>query len=131
MTAFLIDAAVYLALAALSFAVVATLHRAVLGPVRNSAERVLFWSVWIALSILLAGIYHVAMGDLAFGRMLEVLALLIALGISVGSTIWATAVLSRPKPAAPDAPRLAQDTDRQHIEQHRRQLAAQDRRMLP
>jgi hypothetical protein len=110
----------------------------VLGHVRNSAERLLFWSVWIALSILLAGLYHVATGDLAFGRLLEVLALLIALGISVGSTIWMTAALPHPKPAAPDSPRLTLDASRQRIEAHRQQylaehrpqLTAQDRRML-
>lgn len=126
----IIDAVVYLALCALSFGAVATLHRAVLGPVRNHAERILFWSVWIALSILLAGFYHVATGDLLFGRMLEVFALLIALGISVGSTIWAASALSRPKPAASDAPPLAQDTSRRRIEEHRQQYLAENRRQL-
>ena len=113
----IIDAAVYLALSALAFAVVATLHRAVLGPVRNHAERVLFWSVWTAVSVLFAGAYHVAKGDLLFGRMLEMLALLIAFVVSIGSTIGATAVLSRRKPYDPmtDPAFLAE------IEQRRRQ----------
>jgi len=120
----LIDAAIYLTLSALAFAIVVLIHRAVLGPVRTNQERALFWSVWIALSVMLVGLYHVATGDVTFGRALMLLALALALIIAVGSNITlAAACSSRRSPAAPDdASRITHQT--------RRQLAANDRRLL-
>jgi hypothetical protein len=131
---FVIDFAMYLVLAGAAFAFVVWLWRRVFREVDGRLERFLFWGTWIGLSIMLAGTYHVATGDRAFGRSLMLLALVEAVVVLVGVNIGAAAMFRKPYDPEQDPEFMAELEERRrlHEEGFQRYLAdLRSGRVLP
>ncbi len=112
---FVIDAAMYLALAGAAFAFVVWLWRRVFREVRGRLERFLFWGTWVGLSIMLAGTYHVATGDRDFGRAVMLLALAEAVVVLVGVNIGAAAMFRKPYDPEQDPEFMAEMEERRRL----------------
>ncbi len=131
---FVIDAAMYLVLAGAAFAFVVWLWRSIFREVRGRLERFLFWGTWVGLSIMLAGTYHVATGDRAFGRALMLLALAVALVVTVGVNVGAAAMFRKPYVPEDDPEFMAEMEERRRLreENFQRYLAEmRSGRVLP
>lgn len=113
MMRFVLDVAVYLLIALTVFGAVARLWRRIFFDFRTWLDRALFWTTWIGVSIMAAGVYHVATGDRGFGRALMLLALAVALVASVGANALAARAYSKPYVPEQDPEFMAQMAERQ------------------
>lgn len=122
---FVIDAAMYLALAGAAFWFVVWLWRRIFGTVQSKLERFLFWGTWVGLSIMLAGTYHVATGERDFGRLLMLLALAVAVVVTVGVNVGAALTFRKPYDPEQDPEFMAEMEERRRLreENTRRYLA--------
>ena len=129
---FVIDAAMYLVLSGAAFAFVVWLWRSVFREVRGRLERFLFWGTWVGLAVMLAGTYHVATGDRAFGRALMLLALAEAVVVLVGVNIGAAAMFRKPYDPEQDPEFMAEMEERRRLrEENFQRYLAEMRSVLP
>ncbi len=129
----MIDAAVYLALSAVSFGIAVALWRRIFADFRNWIDRFLFSGTVVGVAIMLAGWYHALTGDRPFGMALMMLALVEATVVMVTCNLFAARAYRTPYDPEKDPEFMAEvAARRQRIEACRRQLAAHDdRRLLP
>lgn len=122
---FVIDAVVYLALAATTFWFVVWLWRHFFGVVKGTLERSLFWGTWVGLSIMLAGWYHVLTGERDFGRLLMLAALGEAIAVMIGVNVAAAVMFRKPYVPEDDPEFMAEMEGRRRLreENFRRYLA--------
>jgi len=138
---FVIDFAVYLVLAGAAFWFVVWLWRRIFDTVQTRIERFLFWGTWVGVSILAAGVYHVATGEREFGLAVMLLALAVAVVVTVGVNVGAALTFRKPYDPEQDPEFMAEMEERRRLREEnfqryladlRKELAAPgERKMLP
>jgi len=128
---FVIDFAVYLVLAGAVFWGVVWLWRRIFGTVQSKLERFLFWGTWVGVSIMAAGLYHVATGEREFGLAVMLLALGEAVVVLVGVNVGAALTFRKPYDPEKDPEFIAYTEERRRqLEDMRRQVAGGRRELL-
>ena len=119
----IVDFIVYLLLSAIAFGLTALLWRTVFATFDTRMEKVLFWGTVVGLAMLLAGWYHVATGERAFGFVVMLLALAEALVVTVAVNVAAALEFRKPYDPMSDPEFLAEIEQRRRLRDERWQAA--------